>query len=232
MTGMITTLLLSIIPAVIAITLHEAAHGYAAWALGDSTARDAGRLSLNPLRHVDRVGTIILPGVLVIGQLLTIGRVEFLFGWAKPVPVNFNKLRGGRLGMAAVAAAGPVTNLALALVAVLATRVVTLLPDGGQQWLALNLRNALQINLLLVVFNLIPIPPLDGGRVVVGLLPRALSVRWARLEQVGLFIILGGLFALPMLGNALGIDLDLFGHVLNGAVAWLWHHLVALAGPR
>jgi len=213
------------LPVIFAVTLHEAAHGYAALALGDDTARRMGRLSLNPLRHVDPFGTIILPALLlVIGGMM--------FGWAKPVPVNFNKLRGGRLGMAAVAAAGPVTNLALALVAVLATRVVTLLPDGGQQWLALNLRNALQINLLLVVFNLIPIPPLDGGRVVVGLLPRALSVRWARLEQVGLFIILGGLFALPMLGNALGIDLDLFGHVLNGAVAWLWHHLVALAGPR
>ena len=212
------------LPLIFAVTLHEAAHGYAALALGDDTARRMGRLSMNPLRHVDPFGTLLLPAV-----LMALGGV--VFGWAKPVPVNFGRLRGGGLGMVAVAIAGPGANMAMAVLAVALTWAVPLLPSGGQVWLALNLRNALYINLLLAVFNMIPIPPLDGGRVAVGLLPRPLAMRWARLENVGLLIILVALFVLPMVGRWIGVPLDLFAWMVNGPVTWLADAILGLAGP-
>ena len=212
------------LPLIFAVTLHEAAHGYAAWAFGDDTARRMGRLSLNPLRHVDPFGTIILPGL-----LLLMGGA--MFGWAKPVPVNFGKLRGGRLGPIVVAAAGPASNLVLAVIAVMMTRLVPLIPDAGQVWLALNLRNALYVNLLLAVFNMIPIPPLDGGRVAVGLLPNVLARRWARLENFGLLIILVALFLLPELGRMTGLPLDPFTWMVNHPVNWLAGNISRTFGP-
>ncbi len=218
MTGMITTLLLSIIPAVIAITLHEAAHGYAAWALGDSTARDAGRLSLNPLRHVDRVGTIILPGVLVIGQLLTIGRVEFLFGWAKPVPVNAWAFKNPRRGMAMVAAAGPAMNFALAWLTALCFHGFSLVPDAWADDVADMLQMFMLVNLVLGLFNLLPIPPMDGGRIMVGILPLALARGWAKLERAGLAIVLLLILVLPNLGPSLGIHFDPVHDLLERAL--------------
>ena len=185
MIGVVATVAVEIAAAIAAITLHEAAHGYAARALGDDTASLAGRLSLNPLRHVDRVGTILLPGFLLISQLLTIGRVAFMFGWAKPVPVNAWRFKYPRQGMALVAAAGPAMNFLLAWLAALslyATDAMT----GVAGDLAGNFVDAFIVtNLVLGLFNLLPIPPLDGGRIVVGLLPAGLAMRWAKLERAG-----------------------------------------------
>ncbi|WP_043836420.1 site-2 protease family protein [Muricoccus aerilatus] len=186
--------------AIFAITLHEAAHGYAARALGDDTAAQLGRLSLNPLRHVDPVGTLMVPGLLLISQLLVSGRVDVMFGWAKPVPVDVMRLRNPRYGMVLVAAAGPAINFALA---VLAAILLHPLEGPGRDnlldWLESFLVLSLIGNLVLATFNLMPIPPLDGGRILGGLLPPSVGIPFLRLEQFGLFIVLGLLFILPML---------------------------------
>ena len=189
--------------AILAITLHEAAHGYAARALGDDTAARLGRVSLNPLRHVDPIGTLLVPGLLLVTQLLTIGRVEAMFGWAKPVPVNIWQLRNPRFGMVLVAAAGPAINFALALGFGLAAHAVlagdTLLPDAVLDWLLRLVGLSILVNVLLACFNLMPIPPLDGGRILVGVLPAPLAVPLARTERFGLLIVLGLIFLLPHL---------------------------------
>lgn len=192
-----------VLPVLIAITFHEAAHGFVAWRLGDPTARMAGRLTFNPLRHVDPFGTVLLPGMLFF-----LG--GFLFGWAKPVPVDFRRLHNPRRDMVWVAIAGPGTNIMLAVVAAVSLHAAALLPDGPQEWVARNLINALQINVILALFNMLPIPPLDGGRVAVGLLPDRLAYPLARLERTGILIILGAVFLLPLLGRQIGVDLNVF----------------------
>jgi Zn-dependent protease len=213
------------LPLVFAVTLHEAAHGYAALAMGDDTARRMGRLSLNPLRHIDPVGTILVPGI-----LLAMGGM--LFGWAKPVPVDFGKLRNLRLGMIFAAAAGPATNIALAIAAILLVRLVPYVPQEGRAWFFVNLDNLIFINLLLAVFNMIPLPPLDGGRVLVGLLPRPLAWRVARLENVGLLILLAVMFMLPPLGRAIGVDLDVFQWLFRVPIDWLADFIMQAFGPK
>ena len=182
-----------VLPLIIAITFHEAAHGFVAHALGDNTAYDRGRVSFNPLKHIDPFGTLILPAMLLLAHS------PFLFGYAKPVPVNFRALRNPRIDMVWVALAGPGTNIALALVAAAAFHVVGYLPADAAQWVADNLQNALLINVVLAVFNLFPIPPLDGGRIAVGMLPRALASGLARLEPYGMLILIGLLVILLML---------------------------------
>lgn len=183
-----------VIPVLLAVTLHEAAHGFAAMKLGDDTAFRHGRLSLNPFRHVDPFGTVILPA------LLLLLRAPILFGWAKPVPVNFGRLRNPRRGMVLVALAGPGTNLVLAVLSAALLHVSFFVPEVGRAWMQANLVNSMQLNLILAVFNMLPIPPLDGGRVAVGLLPPRLAAPYARLEGAGMLIVLGMLFILPMMG--------------------------------
>ncbi len=197
-----------IIPVIIAITFHEAAHGFVAHLLGDDTAWRLGRVSFNPFKHVDPFGTVLLPGVLLLMH------APFLFGYAKPVPVNFRALRSPRRDMVLVAAAGPAMNLALAVLAALMFHVVGYLPLTSAQWLADNLKNALILNVVLAVFNLFPLPPLDGGRILVGILPKPLAAPIARLEPYGLAILIGLLIVLPILGAQLGINLSIVSRAL------------------
>jgi Zn-dependent protease len=206
------------VPLIVAITFHEAAHGFVAHALGDNTAWERGRVTFNPLKHIDPFGTLIFPAMLLLAHS------PFLFGYAKPVPVNFRALRHPRIDMVWVALAGPATNIILALAAALAFHALPLAPASAAQWLADNLRNALVINVVLAVFNMLPIPPLDGGRVAVGLLPRMLAAPLARLEPYGMLILIALLILLPLAGSQFGLNLDVISTILQkttGYVIWL-----------
>ena len=213
-----------LLPVLIAITFHEAAHGYVARFFGDDTASRLGRVSLNPFRHIDPFGTILLPG------LLLFARSPFLFGYAKPVPVNFRALRNPRIGMVLVAAAGPAMNIGLAIVAALSLHLVVYLPVTVAQWVALNLKNALIINVILAVFNLFPLPPLDGGRIAVGLLPNILAKQLARLEPYGMIILIGLLILLPLLGSQLGVDLGFVSHLIASSTDAVLRAILRLTG--
>jgi Zn-dependent protease len=224
MSEMILHLALAVVPVILAITLHEAAHGYAALALGDTTARDAGRLSLNPIRHIDRVGTILLPGFLLISQLLVPPhKIWFMFGWAKPVPIGAWRFKNPRRGMAIVAVAGPAMNFFLAWLAALA---MPLHADSFTQSIAQQFLIYFMLsNMVLGLFNLLPIPPLDGGRIAVGLLPLGLARIWARLERAGLAIVIAVVFVLPRL-----IGFDPVGQALDDVLPWAFRTIFWLAG--
>lgn len=172
-----------VLPIIFAVTFHEAAHGFVAHRLGDDTAWRLGRVTFNPLRHIDPFGTVLLPAML----LVTSG---FLFGYAKPVPVNFGRLHHPRRDSVLVALAGPMTNVLLAIVSSLLLYTVDLTPETIGGWLGLNLVHSLQINAVLCVFNMLPFPPLDGGRVAVGILPGFLARPLARVEPYGMLILL------------------------------------------
>jgi Zn-dependent protease len=231
-TAILLDILLAGVPVVLAITLHEAAHGYAALAMGDDTAKAAGRLSLNPLRHIDRVGTIILPGILVLSQLLLFHRILFLFGWAKPVPVAAWKFRDPRRGMAVVAAAGPAMNFFLAWLGALGLYLPGVLPGLAADMTSLLFQYFILANLALGLFNLLPIPPLDGGRIVVGLLPAPLAATYARIERVGILIVLVVFFLLPALLRGSGIAFDPVQAVLGRILPEAANLVLVLAGHR
>jgi Zn-dependent protease len=213
-----------LLPVLIAITFHEAAHAFVARFLGDHTASRLGRVSLNPIRHIDPIGTILLPG------LLLLAKSPFLFGYAKPVPVNFRALRNPRIGMVMVAAAGPAMNISLAVVAALGFYLISYLPITVAQWAAANLKNALIINVILAVFNMFPLPPLDGGRIAVGLLPNIFASQLARLEPYGMMILIGLLIVLPLLGSQLGIDLGFVSHAISSATQTVIRAILRVTG--
>jgi Zn-dependent protease len=213
-----------VLPLVIAITFHEAAHGFVAHHFGDNTAWDQGRVSFNPLRHIDPFGTLIMPAILLLSHS------PFLFGYAKPVPVNFRALRNPRVDMVWVALAGPATNIVLALFAATALHVVDYVPENAAQWLVDNLKNALVINAILAIFNMLPIPPLDGGRVAVGLLPRVLAAPLSRLEPYGMLILIGILILLPLAGSQFGLNLDVISAILRTSTGYVIRLILVVTG--
>ncbi len=173
----------------VAVVLHEVAHGVVAYGCGDTTAAERGRLTLNPLRHVDPVGTVIVPGFLLLSAWM-VGAQPMLFGWAKPVPVDFRRLRRPRRDMALVAAAGPVTNLLLAGLAAYALHAGLQMHGATGKLVRGTAAVAIATNCVLAVMNLMPILPLDGGRVLTALLPLRLARRYARLERIGFIVVL------------------------------------------
>jgi len=201
---LLNNILLLAIPVIIAITFHEAAHGYVALHFGDSTAKDAGRVTLNPLKHVDPFGTILLPAMLYF----TAG---FLFGYAKPVPVKFGQLRNPRWDMIWVAIAGPAMNIALAIVSAIILRIVLTQGLTEESPVVQVLVSSVQLNAILAVFNMLPVPPLDGSKVVAPFLPISLARPYLALEGFGMIVLLLLIFVAPMLAQRSGIDFDVMG---------------------
>ena len=202
------------IPAVLAITLHEAAHGYAAKRLGDLTAYQQGRITLNPIKHIDVIGTLIVPAVLLLAS-----GGKMAFGWAKPVPVNFAALRNPKKDMFWVAAAGPGANLIMAIGWALIFKLTLIMPEHYFSSPLLEMAKVgILINLVLMVLNLMPVPPLDGGRIAISVLPHALAYNLAKLEPYGLLVIMllmasGVLSSImyPILGSIIGVLSFVFG---------------------
>jgi len=213
-----------VLPLLLAVTLHEAAHGWVASKLGDNTAKMLGRVSFNPFVHIDPFGTVLLP------LLLLISGAPFLFGYAKPVPINFNNLHHPRRDMVLVALAGPMANILLVICAALLLHIVGFLPALAGKWLVGNIIFAVKINAILAAFNMLPIPPLDGGRVAVGILPDIIARPLSRLEPYGMFIIIG-LFLLPVLGQQIGMNLNILWAVLQPAID-LVEQLAVLIAPN
>ena len=213
-----------VLPILIAITFHEAAHAFVAYKLGDNTAWQLGRVSFNPFKHIDPFGTVILPGALLLAHS------PFVFGYAKPVPVNFRNLNHPRLDMVWVALAGPVTNIVLATIVAFAFHALPLVPADAAKWTADNLKNAFLINIVLAIFNMMPIPPLDGGRVAVGLLPQVLAYPLSRLEPYGMLILLGLLILLPVIGAQFGLNLDIISAILRTLIGYVISALLFITG--
>ncbi len=211
-----------VLPIIFAVTFHEAAHGFVAHAFGDDTAWRAGRVTFNPLKHIDPFGTVVLPALLLV-------TTHFLFGYAKPVPVDFRRLNHPRRDMVFVALAGPGTNVLLAIASALLFYAVDLTPTSAADWLARNLVNSIQINVVLCVFNMLPLPPLDGGRVAVGILPRFLAAPLARLEPYGMLILML-LFILAYAGADSALGFNLFGWLIGVPAQALIRFVLTITG--
>lgn len=209
MSEIIKNITVMALPLLFAITLHEAAHGWAAWKLGDNTAKTLGRVSFNPLVHIDPFGTVLLPALLILSGS------GFLFGYAKPVPVNFRALNNPRRDMVLVALAGPMANVILIIGAALLLNFQSIVPEFAREWVGLNLYYMILINAILAIFNMLPIPPLDGGRVAVGILPAFLSRPLSRLEPYGMLIIIAIVFIIPVGGSYLGLNLNIFQYIIG-----------------
>lgn len=216
------------LPVIFAITLHEAAHGFVAYRLGDDTAWRMGRVTFNPIKHIDLIGTIVLPLVLFV-TTAQFGQ-PFVFGYAKPVPVRFDRLNHPRRDMIWVALAGPGTNFLLALISALLLGGVKYLPGVFATWGEASLQLSVVFNLIIGVFNMIPLPPLDGGRVAVGLLPDFLAIPLARVERYGILILLALLFLLPVIGERMGMDLNVVWWVIERPINWLLNAIAWLTG--
>ncbi len=214
-----------IVPLIFAIVFHEVAHGLVARRLGDPTAQEQHRLSLNPLRHVDPVGTVILPGILALAKLP-------VFGWARPVPVDASRLRHPRSGMMLVAAAGPASNLILAAISAVVLGLIGRLagdqaaPGAVTGFVVLNLVNFIAINVFLALFNLLPVPPFDGSHIVEGLLPDRAARVYGSLRRGGMFLVIALLLILPQVIPGF----DPVGKLVSPPVQWLLHRYYALAG--
>jgi Zn-dependent protease len=201
-----------LIPLIIAIVFHEVSHGLVANALGDPTAKQRGRLSFNPVKHVDPVGTLFLPMILAVSGAP-------IFGWAKPVPVIASRLRNPRYHMILVALAGPGMNLLLAIIAALFIAMLVAMAPSGMLWafVGQNLLNFMAINVFLAIFNLIPLPPFDGGHVVEGLLPRRLAVHYAKLQRYGLLLLIILLLVIPQIFP----QADIVARTIGPPVEWI-----------
>lgn len=215
--SLLTEILIYAVPAVLAITLHEAAHGYAAKRLGDNTAWVLGRVTLNPMKHIDPVGTLLVPGLLLVGGMMT-GGSALLFGWAKPVPVNFGRLYNPKRDMIWVALAGPLMNLAQVAAWLIVLKLIILIsPESVLGSVAVDVAFAgLSVNMMLAAFNLIPILPLDGGRILEGLLPWKWAVPYSNLERYGMMIIV-----VLLVSGLLNYFISPFMHLLKVLVQWV-----------
>ena len=217
----IVSLIVNFVPIILAIILHELAHGYAAYRLGDNTAKIYGRLTLNPLKHIEPFGSILLPA------LLYFSHTGFMFGWAKPVPVNFNNFKHSKRDLIIVSAAGIVTNLALAIISALLLKAISFLPQSTAQGiLGLLLLNMVVFNVVLAIFNALPIPPLDGSKILFGWVNKPWAQRYVNSEKAGLVAIVLLAFILPSIGQSLGFNLNIFGMILLKSAKFLLSFLL------